>query len=121
MAAEGAGACKCSPRRPFLSPQPSSQAQAQAARAAARALQLLSYQERVHILEAMADALEEHVHEIVSANQEDVAAFASAREANQAKEGGDAANNALAERLLLTPKKLGDVAKGIRSLGSDGL
>jgi len=48
--------------------------------------------------------------EIVSANQEDVAAFASAREANQAKEGGDAANNALAERLLLTPKKLGDVA-----------
>ena len=69
MAAEGAGACKCSPRRPFLSPQPSSQAQAQAARAAARALQLLSYQERVHILEAMADALEEHVNEIVSANQ----------------------------------------------------
>jgi gamma-glutamyl phosphate reductase len=69
MAAEGVGACKCSPRRPFLSPQPSSQAQAQAARAAARALQLLSYQERVHILEAMADALEEHVHEIVSANQ----------------------------------------------------
>jgi acyl-CoA reductase-like NAD-dependent aldehyde dehydrogenase len=49
--------------------QPSAQAQAQSARAAARALQLLSYQERVHILKAMADALEEHVHEIVAANQ----------------------------------------------------
>jgi hypothetical protein len=60
--------------------------------------------------------------EIVSANQEDVAAFASAREANQAKEGGDAANNALAERLLLTPKKLGDVASAPWALMAyDGL
>ena len=65
----GAGAGECSPRRPLLSPQPSAQSQAQSARAAARALQLLSYQERVHILKAMADALEEHVHEIVAANQ----------------------------------------------------
>ena len=86
---------------------PTAQAQAQAARSAARALQLLSHAERVQVLHAMADALEANSAEICAANAKDVAAFATS-----AKNSG----TAMAARLLLTPKKLGGVAKGIRSL-----
>jgi len=91
---------------------PSAQGQAQAARAAARELQLLSYAERSNLLHAMADALEANAAEICAANEKDVATFASSAK------GSDAAGGAMAARLLLTPKKLAGVAKGIRSLAA---
>ena len=79
-------------------------AQAQAARAAARALQVLSHAERVSVLHAMADALENHSDEICAANERDVAAYDG--------------SGSLAARLVLSPKKLSSVAAGIRSLAA---
>ena len=93
-----------------LSEQPSAQLQAQGARAAARALQKLSHEERIRVLDAMAQSLEDNAHEICAANEKDVAAFAASSKARGAAAG------AMAARLVLTPKKLSGVANGIRSL-----
>lgn len=74
------------------------------ARSAASTLALLSTHEKDAILLAIADAVEKHEKEILMANSEDVA--------SSGLEG------AMRDRLLLTPARIKDMARGVREIAA---
>lgn len=78
---------------------------AQAAKRAARRVAHLSTQQRNAILLAMADALQNAEAEVLTANANDVA---------RAKAAG--ISSALIDRLSLTPKRIADMATGLRQV-----
>lgn len=80
-------------------------AKARSARAAARELATLSSEVKDAALESIAEGLLSHQEEILQANAEDV---------GQARASG--LSEALVDRLLLTPERLGGVAKGVRDV-----
>lgn len=79
---------------------------AKAAREQSRLLSALPSEERSAILLRIADALESRIDEILAANQRDVAAAT-----------GKIDNNML-QRLVLRPKKVQQLAEGIRQLAN---
>ena len=79
--------------------------QARRAKEASRKLACLSVEVRNNALLAMADALEVRQEEILEANAKEVAA---------AKEKGTRLN--MIDRLILTPKRIADMAEGIRQI-----
>jgi glutamate-5-semialdehyde dehydrogenase len=74
------------------------------ARAASSKLALLSKDEKNALLLKIADAIEGHEKKIMAANQEDIE--------NSALEG------AMRDRLLLTPSRIKDMAKGVRDVAA---
>jgi glutamate-5-semialdehyde dehydrogenase len=74
------------------------------ARAASARLALLSTEEKNALLLAIASAIESHEREILAANHEDVT--------NSGLEG------AMRDRLLLTPERIKDMARGVREVVS---
>ena len=83
----------------------SGEAQATAARGAARALQVLTSEERSGAMLAVAAALRRHASEILDANALDL----SAAKANQT-------HHTLVQRLKMTEAKLETLAKGVETL-----
>src|SRR4051812_8532241 len=74
------------------------------ARAASAKLAQLSTQEKNSLLLAIADALESHEKSILAANRGDIA--------NSGLEG------AMRDRLLLTPERIKDMARGVREVAA---
>jgi len=74
------------------------------ARAAATQLVLLSTQEKNALLQSIAGAIESHEKSILAANQEDIE--------NSGLEG------AMRDRLLLTPARIKDMARGVREVAA---
>ncbi|CAK8678590.1 unnamed protein product [Clavelina lepadiformis] len=91
----------------------SANSQAEEAREGSRELQQLTTDKRVEILHRLADLLEEREQEIMSANHMDVAL---------AKKGGTL-SQALMDRLVLSPARIRELAKGVRQVAekSSGL
>lgn len=74
------------------------------ARAAASTLALLSTDEKNAILLAIADALEKHENEILAANRVDIQI--------------SGLEGAMRDRLLLTPERIKDMARGVREVAA---
>lgn len=85
--------------------------QARAARQASRALATLSTARKNQILEQIAVALDEHAPEILAANAEDAA------HAKVLAQRGEM-SQALYQRLVLTPEKLGGMIAGVRAVAA---
>lgn len=75
------------------------------ARAAAGRLAMLSTAVKNQALLAMAEGLEQRQEEVLAANEKDIESF-----------GTDPGKKAMADRLRLTPERIGDMASGIREI-----
>uniref|UniRef100_A0A383VIE2 glutamate-5-semialdehyde dehydrogenase n=1 Tax=Tetradesmus obliquus TaxID=3088 RepID=A0A383VIE2_TETOB len=80
---------------------------AQKARSASRKLQALATEERVAMLNRIADALLANETEILAENAKDV------------QEAGDKISQALLQRLVLKPQKIQQLAEGIRAIAAE--